>query len=345
MKVNADRKGRRAPPRWGAALIVATLLWPGLWERSAAESVDATLGGGSPHGMFSVVGEAVTEAVRREYPGSSFAYESGNNAGSLLRMLRGDIAFSMAAPGEVEAALNGEWPFPRRFDMDSFGMVARLMDGLVGYVVASEEFLDSNGVDSLEDLRTRRIPVRLSTNQQGNLSTVRFGRALLRAYGIDEAMIESWGGKDYHLPNSASFNLLRDGRLDMIITFGLHPEARVLMAATKRPIRFLNLDAAAARRAAAELNTGVGTIPAGTYEFLDHDYLAPAFGGGIAAGAQTDPDLVYRVTRAVHRQIEFIRNVHPAMRRVTVQLLPQGAPYPLHPGAARYYREVGLLAQ
>jgi TRAP-type uncharacterized transport system substrate-binding protein len=172
-----------------------------------AADVDATLGGGSPHGMFSIVGEAVTEAVRREYPGSSFSYESGNNAGSLLRMLRGDIAFSMAAPGEIEAALNGERPFPAKFEKRRFGMVARLLDGLVGYVAVSAEFVDRYDLDSLADLQRKKVPVRLSTNQLGNLSTARFGRELLSAYGIDEALINAWGGKDYHLPNSASFDL------------------------------------------------------------------------------------------------------------------------------------------
>ena len=342
--MQAERKRWWGAPQWRTALIITTLAWSGMSERSAAQSVDATLGGGSPHGMFSVVGEAVTEAVRREYPGSSFAYESGNNAGSLLRMLRGDIAFSMAAPGEVEAALNGEKPFPAKFEKPSFGMVARLLDGLVGYIAVSAEFVEENDLESLADVRRKRLPVRLSTNQLGNLSTVRFGRELLAAHDIDEALINQWGGKDYHLPNSASFDLLRDGRLDLIITFGLHPEARVLMAATKRPIRFLPIDPAVARRTAERLNTDVGVIPAGTYEFLETDYTAPAFGGGIAAGAAVDSELVYRVTRAIHRQIEFIRSVHPALQSLSEQILPAHEPYLLHPGAARYYREVGLLS-
>lgn len=315
-----------------------------MFGNALAADVDATLGGGSPHGMFSIVGEAVTEAVRREYPGSSFAYESGNNAGSLLRMLRGDIAFSMAAPGEIEAALNGERPFPDKFEKSRFGMVARLLDGLVGYVAVSAEFVDQYNLESLADLRRQKVPVRLSTNQLGNLSTARFGRELLSSYGIDEALINAWGGKDYHLPNSASFDLLRDGRLDLIITFGLHPEARVLMAATKRPIRFLAIDPEAAKRTAERLNTSVGVIPTGTYDFLDTDYVAPAFGGGIAAGAAVDSDLVYRVARAIHRQIEFIRSVHPALHSLSAHTLSVHEPYLLHPGAARYYREVGLLS-
>src|SRR3970040_955131 len=77
--------------------------------------INVTLAGGAAQGMFAVLGEAVTEAVRRQNPGSALVYEPGNNAGSLLRMLRGDVSLSMYAAGELNAALKGEAPFPRAY--------------------------------------------------------------------------------------------------------------------------------------------------------------------------------------------------------------------------------------
>lgn len=311
--------------------------------RDDGAPINLTLAGGSPQGMFAVLGEAVTEAVRRQYPGSALVYEPGNNAGSLLRMLRGDVSLSMYAAGELNAALKGEAPFPRAYAMSDFGVVARLIDGIIGYVVAREDFLKRYDIHDLGDLAVRRPPLRLSTNQLGNLSTVLFGRAVLSAYGIDEQTLKRWGGKDFHLPNSSSFDLLGEGRLDMVITLGLHPEARLLMAAREAKLALLPIGTAQLVQVMDELRSRSGLIPAGTYDFLVKDYVGPELPGGIAAGTGTDPLVTYKVAKALHQQFAYLQSVHPSLAKLDPSILVDVGAYPLHPGARAYYEEVGLL--
>lgn len=305
--------------------------------------INLTLAGGAAQGMFAVLGEAVTEAVRRQYPGSALVYEPGNNAGSLLKMLRGDVALSMYATGELNAALKGEAPFREAYSMSDFGVVARLINGIIGYVVAREDFMERYDIHDLEGLAARKPPLRLSTNQRGNLSTVLHGRAVLGAYGIDEQTIKRWGGKDYHLPNSTSFELLGEGRLDMVITLGLHPEARLLMAAREARLALLPIGQAQLTRVMRELHSGSGVIPAKTYDFLASDYVGPELPGGIAAGSRTDPLVTYKIAKALHQQFAYLQSVHPSLAKLDPGMLVDVGAYPLHPGARAYYEEVGLL--
>ncbi len=53
-------------------------------------------------------------------------------------------------------------------------------------------------------------------------------------------------------------------------------------------------------------------------------------------------DLAYKITAALYNNIEEFRKVHPATKVVDLKAAPN-AVIPLHPGAARYYREKGVL--
>lgn len=305
--------------------------------------INLTIAGGTAQGMFAVLGEAVTETVRRQYPGSALVYEPGNNAGSILRMLRGEVPLSLFAAGEINAAVKGEAPFRQAHAMSEFGVVARLIDGIIGYVVARQDFLQRYDIHDLAGLAARRPPLRLSTNQFGNVSTVLLGRAILGSHGIDEQAIKRWGGKDFHLPNSASFDLLGEGRLDMVITLGLHPEARLLMAARETRLALLPIGTAQLQQVVRDLGAGTGVIPAGTYDFLASDYVGPELSVGIAAGANVDPLVTYKIAKALHVHFTYLQSVHPALAGLDPRILVDAGVYPLHPGARAYYEEVGLL--
>ena len=52
---------------------------------------------------------------------------------------------------------------------------------------------------------------------------------------------------------------------------------------------------------------------------------------------------VYRLTKAIFEHLPRLHQQHRAARQIRLETALLGLPCPLHPGAARYYREVGLL--
>ena len=54
-------------------------------------------------------------------------------------------------------------------------------------------------------------------------------------------------------------------------------------------------------------------------------------------------DTVYAMTKAIFANLNQLVQTHPAAQEINVNHAATGMPLPLHPGAERYYREIGLL--
>jgi len=61
--------------------------------------------------------------------------------------------------------------------------------------------------------------------------------------------------------------------------------------------------------------------------------------------AEIDEELVYGITKALWHETarQLLDNGHPKGPAITLETALHGIAIPLHPGAERYYREVGLL--
>ncbi|MGK2941730.1 MAG: TAXI family TRAP transporter solute-binding subunit [Immundisolibacter sp.] len=90
------------------------------------------------------------------------------------------------------------------------------------------------------------------------------------------------------------------------------------------------------------MHAGTGVIPAGAYSSLTVDYPSTALAIYVLASASTPDQDVYKVTRAIYRQFGYLKSLHPLMRDYQPVMLADATPFPLHPGAARFYAEVGL---
>ena len=54
-------------------------------------------------------------------------------------------------------------------------------------------------------------------------------------------------------------------------------------------------------------------------------------------------DVVYLMTKSLFDHLDMLVQTHPAAKDIEVAKAPFGLPVPLHPGAERYYREIGLV--
>ena len=63
----------------------------------------------------------------------------------------------------------------------------------------------------------------------------------------------------------------------------------------------------------------------------------------LVTGADVADDLVYDVVSSVFENLDVLRSAHPALGGLDPPAMLEGLSAPLHPGAARYYREQGWL--
>ena len=81
---------------------------------------------------------------------------------------------------------------------------------------------------------------------------------------------------------------------------------------------------------------------AGTYPGQDSDIQTIAQPNFLAVNAAVDEEHVYKLTKALYENLPFLQAIHKATEAMDVNAAMGGLPVPLHPGAMRYYKEVGL---
>ena len=259
-------------------------------------------------------------------------------------MLKGEVPLATGhCDLEVQAALSGEAPYTRAYSKDDFGLVARVTDGLLLHVLARADFLEKHKVSTFADLVKKRVPVRVSVNQKGNLTVYHQARAIFDFYGVTEKDVIAWGGNIFYLPDNAAIDLMKDAKLDMIITTTFPPDRRFVEMSTSTKISLVPLEAEAIDRIAAKVGARTGVVKANTYTFLPKDYHATSTGCYLSAGKSAPDALTYKVAKAIYNHFNYYQSVHPLFKLYQKEMLVDKGSYQLHPGAARFYREVGLL--
>ena len=84
------------------------------------------------------------------------------------------------------------------------------------------------------------------------------------------------------------------------------------------------------------------TIKAGTYPGQDTDVTTIAQPNFLAVNASVAENHVYLLTKAFTKIYRFLQAIHKATKAMDKDSAMAGLPLPLHPGAVKYYKEIGL---
>jgi hypothetical protein len=83
-------------------------------------------------------------------------------------------------------------------------------------------------------------------------------------------------------------------------------------------------------------------VPKGLYGVVDQELSSPGFLQQLIVDAGLSDELVYRITKLWWEKIKDIHEIAPGLDQANVKLAMEHATIPFHPGALRYYKEVGV---
>lgn len=307
-----------------AALAVAALPLAG----HAAE-LDISIGS-CPVGCTAYTWSAgVADIVNRNVSGVRMtAEETKGYVANIRLMQRRELEVSMATSLSSYEAYTGSG----NFEGGTKGEIMSWMS--IAPVAMHLITLADSPVQTLSDLQGRRIGM----GQPGGVSMLD-ADALMRTVGLAP-------GKDFEpfrvrLGNMTE--MLADGNLDVAIWNGSFPLPPVKKLTAQRAIRLLPIpDDVFARHQTAYPPYFRITIPAGLYRGVDQP--TPTFGlaNGMVILRSVPDEIVYAMTRAIFENLGKLAGVHPAFGKVSKETVLNGFGAPLHPGALRYYRELGV---
>ncbi|PAU74821.1 TAXI family TRAP transporter solute-binding subunit [Halomonas salipaludis] len=199
-----------------------------------------------------------------------------------------------------------------------------------------------SGIESLEDLAGHRVFL----GPPGGGATVVMRQTIEAATGLV-------ANEDYEAVNlgwNAATQAYQDGRLDVYINPTLPPSPTIEQFALSREIRLLGLTEEQMEK--PEM-VSIVNRPGGVTGTIDPDdygenvvnqepVLTLGSISGIGTGKHLSADEVYAITKSFWEQAEEQRERTPWLRHVRLETAIEHLNLPLHPGAERYYREVGL---
>jgi uncharacterized protein len=318
-----------------AAVAVAALV--GAQTVAVAADTNYVLNTASTGGTYHPVGTAIATLSKiKLLPKDKFSLTAVNSAGSganIQAMGAGTAQFAILQGlfGSYAATGTGPVSAPQK----NVRAVTMLWQNVEQFVIANK-FVKSGTASDMVAMKGEAMAM-----GKKNSGTIGSNRVLLKGLGID---IE----KDYK-PIYAGFGPSVDAMADgkaMGAGLGAGPPTGAvtkLMAANAGKFTILDVTAAEAKKMDGGRNLWVPyTIKAGTYPSQTKDVNTVAQPNFLAVNADVSEDHVYKLTKAIYENLPFLQAIHKATKVMAVEKAMAGLPVPLHPGAAKYYKEIGL---
>lgn len=190
-------------------------------------------------------------------------------------------------------------------------------------------------IRSLPDLRGKRVAI--GEPESGTLADARL---VLDAAGLSECEM-----KAQYLRLSEAADGLVQGRIDAFFMTGGYPIPAITDVASTVSTRLVPIPHDAAERLAQKYPfLGVDVIPAGSYPGIDNDTATLRTTALWVVRAEIGDNLVYAITKSLWSEAtrRLLDTTTPVGRRIRLATALDGVVIPLHPGAARFYREAGM---
>ncbi len=192
----------------------------------------------------------------------------------------------------------------------------------------------SSGIRSVRDLKGKRVV--LGAPGSG---TVADALAMLKAYGMTADDLKA----DY-LGFAEGAARLKDNLSDAVFVVAGYPTAAIVDLATTLDITLVPVEDDMIRKITSESKFfAPAVVPANTYKGQTQDVKTIAVVATWIADERVPADLVYQMTKALWEKRDVLEKVHAKGKEIRLETALAGLSIPLHPGAERYYREVGLL--
>ena len=287
-----------------------------------------SLGTAPTGGAFYVVGGALAEVANQlgEEGWEVTAEATKGSRENIRRLQQGDLDFALSNAAITYFGVRGESSWDTAYPMRS---VMTLAPNIALFVTPK-----SSGIQTIADLRGKRVVIGPS-----GAGFEMFVQPILAAHGLTYDDIDVLNS-----PQSAAVDLLADGSADAAFLGGAVPTASITQAASSMDLLLVPFDEAARQQLTVEYPFfELATIPAGTYRGQDADYAGLDVGSmHLITAEAADEDLVYAMTRTIYENRATVVERHPAGRAIRPEIVVRDTGTPFHPGAERFYREIGI---
>ncbi|MES9872895.1 MAG: TAXI family TRAP transporter solute-binding subunit [Candidatus Sedimenticola sp. 20ELBAFRAG] len=314
------------------ALMVTGLTLGAAGTASAQSFI--TIGTGGVTGVYYPTGGAICRLVnkgRKEHGIRCSVESTGGSVYNLNTIRAGELDMGVA---------QSDWQFHAYNGTSKFKDAGANKELRAVFSVHPEPFTvvarADSGIKTFADLKGKRVNIgNPGSGQRGTMEVV------MEALG--------WKKSDFALASelkaAEQSKALCDNKIDaMIYTVG-HPSGSIKEATTSCDTMLVPVTGAAIDKLVADNDYyRTATIPGGMYRGNANDTQTFGVGATFVSSTNTSADTVYQVVKAVFENFDNFRKLHPAFSNLKkAEMVKDGLSAPVHDGAAKYYKEAGLM--
>jgi len=316
------------------AVAAAVSLGAASTSVSAQEQRFVTIGTGGVTGVYYPAGGAICRLVnmdRKEHGIRCSVESTGGSVYNLNAIRQGELDLAVAQSDWQYHAYNGT----SQFKDDGANKDLRAVFSLHPEpftVVASK----GSGITTFEDLEGKRVSVGNPGSGQRATAEVLMDEM---GWGMDKFALAA------EIKAAEQSQALCDGNIDAFFYTVGHPSGAIKEATTSCDSVIVNVDNEATQTLIEENPYyRKAVIPGGMYRGSDEDTTTFGVAATFVSSTDVPEDVVYAVVKAVFENFDSFKRLHPAFANLNKEeMVSDALSAPLHPGAAKYYKEAGLI--
>ncbi|MGH1539989.1 MAG: TAXI family TRAP transporter solute-binding subunit [Arenicella sp.] len=315
-------------------LLTSIALATAGFSTSANANEFVTIGTGGVTGVYYPTGGAICRLVNKSRKDHGIRCSVESTGGSVYNI-------NTIRAGELDMGVaQSDWQFHAYNGSSKFKDAGAFEDLRAVFSVHPEPFTvvarKDAGIKNFNDLKGKRVNIgNPGSGQRGTMEV------LMNAKG--------WKTSDLALASelkaAEQSKALCDNKIDaMVYTVG-HPSGSIKEATTSCDSVLVTVDGADVEKLVADNDFyRTATIPGGMYSGNADDTVTFGVGATFVTSAKVSEKVVYNVVKAVFENFDDFRKLHPAFANLKKEeMVKDGLSAPLHPGAAKYYKEAGLM--
>lgn len=286
-----------------------------------------TVGTGAAGAAFYPIGISVADIVTNQLGIQTTAQVTGGAMENLTLVQENTVDMGITMGNSAQEAYEGSGAFE-----SPYTNISALFGGLSkGYfqVVVPED----SSIKTMADLKGKKVVMGPAGNGAISVAETIWSEY---GFGIDDINAT-------YIAYSDGISSLTDGNCDAVVVQAAMPSSSIQeLAASGKGFRFLPVEETVAEQLEEKYAYfGHGDIKADVYGTKE-DTNTMFITNMMIIRADLDEELVYDITKATFENIDTVKNSHAAAKGLNLEGAVRTS-IPLHPGAERYFKEIGAL--
>ncbi|NNN44595.1 MULTISPECIES: TAXI family TRAP transporter solute-binding subunit [Vibrio] len=293
-----------------------------------------TIGTGSVTGVYYPTGGAICRLVNKDRQQHNIRCSVESTGGSIYNVntiRSGELDFGIVQSDWQYHGYNGTSQFKAQGPNKNLRAMFSLHTEPFNIIARTD-----SGIQNVNDLVGKRVNI--GNPGSGDRATM---QVVMEAFG--------WTNDSFklaaELKGSERSQALCDNKIDAFIYMVGHPNGSIKEATTSCDAKLVPATGPKITKIVAERPYyAYSTVPAGMYRGTDTDVTSFGVAATLVTSTDVSDEVAYNVAKAVFENFDTFTRLHPAFATLKKEdMVKAGLSIPLHPGAVKYYKEVGLL--